>query len=493
MILNFSNDLQKDMAEAEVYEDWKRAAIKYDKKYRLDHWKNVDQTRRYDYASIRTRLEALRSLRESKDDHGLLFALNEGIHGNMGGMGGVSLYKKAKFGTKQLIVEYVEEIVSALEYLSKPKVTSISLEEKMEFFQRASHCFGRSALLLSGAGSLLYFHLGVVKALWEQDILPSIISGSSGGSVIAALVGTHSHDELEKIFDPEFISMEVRQDVGLLKYFSLFAKKQIPVEEVRALIARQIPDMTFEEAYDLTGININISVAPAELHQTSRLLNAVTSPNVLVREAVLASCSVPGVYPPVQLAARNVKGKRQPYLPSRKWVDGSLTEDLPIKRLSRLYGVNHTIVSQTNPLVLPFINENKTHNDFWEIVKHTTMVTTKEWMLSASRLLQKPIGHNAFLNKLVNGYVSVVSQTYTGDINILPSRRVNNLFTALSPRSLEEALALVMDGEKSTWPNIERIRIQGRVSRALDKVLENFEHEIISSAERKDSSREKRA
>jgi predicted acylesterase/phospholipase RssA len=50
-------------------------------------------------------------------------------------------------------------------------------------------------------------------------------------------------------------------------------------------------------------------------------------------------------------------GKRVPYLPGRKWVDGSVTHDLPSKRLSRLYGVNHHIVSQANPLITPFASD----------------------------------------------------------------------------------------------------------------------------------------
>ena len=50
-----------------------------------------DQTDLYDYLTIRTRIDKLRSLRANHDDHGLLFALNEGIHGNMGGMGNFTL------------------------------------------------------------------------------------------------------------------------------------------------------------------------------------------------------------------------------------------------------------------------------------------------------------------------------------------------------------------------------------------------------------------
>ena len=111
----------------------------------LDRWKAIDQSQRYDYASIRLRLDRLRRLRKRGDNRGLLFNLNEGIHGNMGGMGRSSLYEKARFGTKQLVVDYVDEIVSSLEHLAQPEVDDISIEEKLDFFQRADHCFGRSA------------------------------------------------------------------------------------------------------------------------------------------------------------------------------------------------------------------------------------------------------------------------------------------------------------------------------------------------------------
>jgi TAG lipase / steryl ester hydrolase / phospholipase A2 / LPA acyltransferase len=65
-----------------------------------------------------------------------------------------------------------------------------------------------------------------------------------------------------------------------------------------------------------------------------------SSPNVYVRAAVMASCAVPGVFPPVMLMAKNQHGERQPYLPTRKWVDGSIADDLPAKRLQRLYRTN---------------------------------------------------------------------------------------------------------------------------------------------------------
>jgi NTE family protein len=474
---------EKDMESAENYDQWAKAAIRHDKKHRLDHWKVTDESAHYDYVAIRDRLERLRELRAKSDSHGLLFALNEGIHGNMGGMGRPALYRKAKFATKQLIIDYVEEVAATLKYLASGRVRKIHLDEKVEFFQRASHCFGRSALLMSGAGTLLYFHLGVVKALWEQGLLPRIISGSSGGALVAALVGTHSDDELRKFFDPEFLAQEIEQEAGLMSYFSLRSQKQVPVGEMYELIAHMLPDLTFQEAQERTGLHINIPVAPAEIHQGSRLLNATTSPNVMIREAVLASCAVPGVYPAVTLAAKNEKGQKQSYLPSRRWIDGSVAEDLPIKRLSRLYGVNHTIVSQTNPLVLPFVNANKQQHSMWDILQHAGIMTTKEWALAAVRLVQKPAKHSPFVSKLLNTYSSIISQTYTGDINILPPTRTYNPTRLLSYRTKEEIIELIRNGERSTWPKIEMIRTQTKIGRTLDEILENYEESIVMNAQ----------
>ena len=52
--------------------------------------------------------------------------------------------------------------------------------------------------MMSGSGSLLYFHLGVAKSLLEADLLPSILSGSSGGSLVGTILSTHTNAELKE-------------------------------------------------------------------------------------------------------------------------------------------------------------------------------------------------------------------------------------------------------------------------------------------------------
>ncbi|MEL7313015.1 MAG: DUF3336 domain-containing protein, partial [Pseudomonadota bacterium] len=346
MVFSVPTVEELQMRRADTYQQWRRAAMAYDRKHRLDRWKKKDHSTQYDFVSVRERVTRLKALRAARDNQALLFNLNEGIHGNMDGMGRPDLYRRAKFGTKKLITQYVDEVSDAIEYIASDRVKDIPFDEKLDFFHRASHCYGRTALLMSGAGSLLFYHLGVVKALWEQTLLPTIMSGSSGGAFIAGMVGTRDPQELGELFDTDFLKQHATDRSEIRGWFNVM-RKRFEADEVWEVIERLIPDMTFQEAYECSGIHINISVAPAGEHQGSRLLNAITSPNVMVREAVLASCAVPGVYPPVTLAARGANGLRQAYLESKQWVDGSVADDLPAKRLSRLYGVNHTIVSQT--------------------------------------------------------------------------------------------------------------------------------------------------
>lgn len=474
--------LEQELAQANSYPQWRDVAQRLDEIQGLDYWKAIDRSQLYDYQSIRQRLDRLRQLRQAGDDRGLLYALNEGVHGNMGGMGRMSLYSKARFGTKQLITEFIEELVSAFHYLAEEAANDrIPLTEKYAFFHRASHCAGRSALMLSGSGSLFYFHLGVIKALWEQDLLPPILSGASGGALVSALVGTHSRAELERIFQPEYIRFEVEKETSLLNRFSLFDGAALSPSIIRDLFERLIPDLTFEEAYQRTGLYINVSVAPVEKHQKSRLLNAIASPDVLIREALLASSAFPGIFPAVGLMAKNQSGEKAPYLPARKWIDGSVSDDLPIRRVARLYGVNHFIVSQTNPVALPFVNESKEARGLG-ILRQALRNCTRECLLAGTKLISGP-SSNARAARFFRLSSSVLAQTYTGDINILPPRRFHNPLRLLSTRSTEEVMEMIKAGERATWPKLEAIRWQTMISRSLDDIVRRMETQLVSTAE----------
>ncbi len=471
--------LESAMDEAGSYEEWKQAAIEHDEESGAARWKAMDRSRRYDFVSIRERLDHLVHLRATNDDRGLLFALNEGIHGNMGGMGRSELYGKAKFGTKDLIEDYVEEIALALEHLASPAVDNIAFEEKLDFFQRASHCFGRSALMMSGSGTLLYFHLGVAKALWQETLLPYVISGSSGGAIIGSIICTRSDEELNEIFDADLLSTKDEASGFVDRFMSIFKTERVTTEDIWDALEEFLPDLTFQESFELTARHMNVSVAPAENHQKSRLLNADTSPNVFMREAVLASTAIPGFFPSVVLMAKNDKGERQAYNSSRRWVDGSISEDLPAKRLARLYGVNHYIVSQTNPYVIPFIDTTKRKTDAVSELKYAAIDTARTWINAGAAIFEKPLGWIPEVERLSNTALSLINQSYVGDITISPLKKIHNPLRALSRRSRDEIRELIDEGERATWPRIERIRIQTRISRTLDPILRSYEEQHI--------------
>lgn len=96
--------------------------------------------------------------------------------------------------TKKLIEDYMEEVVSQIEYIES--TSDFDAQGKIKFFSDTRQSFGRSALVLQGGTALALYHIGVVKALNEQGLLPRIISGTAIGSMIAALLCIHTDEEL---------------------------------------------------------------------------------------------------------------------------------------------------------------------------------------------------------------------------------------------------------------------------------------------------------
>lgn len=465
--------LKRELRDVNSYAEWKQLAIELDKANGLEAWKRNDVSHEFDHVEIRRRLDKLRKYRLGGDDHALLFTLNEGIHGNMGGMGNPELYNHALFGTKDVIVDYVEEIEASLLHILNSEDATITVEEKVDFFSRASHCFGRSALMLSGGGQLGNFHMGVIKALVEENLLPSVISGSSAGSIFAALVGTYTDEELHSFFEPKKLLIELEREST--KLMTLFRQRsQVKSHDLTQILKKMIPDLTFLEAYEKTGRKINISVAPLESNQKSRLLNAIASPNVLIHSAVMASCAIPGIFQPVTLMAKNKDGVVQEYLPDRKWVDGSMSNDLPAKRLSRLYRANHFIVSLTNPFVIPFVNDKSRKSNLITAASKWSKAIIQETSQFNYTLAKPFFKYWPRLATIASNLNSVVQQDYTGDINIMADFSVVGPINLLTPLTQDELAALISKGEQATWPKLENIRVTTLIGRLLDSIMDGY-------------------
>lgn len=463
-----------DARDFDSFEQWQAWVEEEDARTGQFDWREKESSRHYDYRAVRRRYRKLKDLREEGNDRGLLFALHEGVHGNMGRMGNPNLYVRSKIGTKHLIEDYIDEICLSLRHIDNVPDDVISDDEKWAFFDRVDNCFGRSALMLSGGAVLGYFHYGVVRAMFERNVLPNVISGSSAGSITAAVLGTHTDRELKKVFSPERLLLDAEYEANFLQRLLKPQGDHMDSKEIADNIAHLVPDLTFEEAFNKTGRHINITVAPASRHQTSRLLNNITSPNVYIRSAVQASCAVPGIYESVQLRAKNFKGGSEDYLPSRRWVDGSMDDDLPAKRLSRLYGVNHYIASQANPIVLPFVSHPESNN-FIDLVSRPYKAFAKEsvksWRSLANRL-NVPVPRRMRL--LADFFYQISMQKYTADITIMLNPRQVASLRLLSRPTAREVETLIRAGERATWPQINRIDLSMRVSRTVQEILSEY-------------------
>lgn len=460
--------LREALDEAHSYADWSSMAREFDRLTGRERWKERARSSLYDHAMIGEKLDRLRSLLEAGDTRGLMYEIEEGVHGNLGGMGKPTLHNKAYFGTKQLISDYIGTVAEALTRIDGAPPQEIPEADKLDLFRRASHCYGRTALMMSSGGMLMFFHFGVAKALFEQGVLPNVISGSSAGAIVAAVLGTRTDAELAGLFEPENLYFgevwkpsRIERMTGLRRIFGTEAFEQT--------FDRLIPDLTFREAYERSGRNISISVSPCERHQTPRLLNAITSPHVLIRSAVRASCAVPGMFEPVQLMARDSSGKAVPFLKSR-WIDGVFAADLPAKQLARLYGTNHYIVSYVNPVLLLTFRDHKTQGNGLKPVVDLFKGTARGALKATDRMVGKylPASSFAAAHKVAH---DLLSQDYVGDINITPQRRVFSPLRLVSPLTRREIHELMLEGQRQTWPRIEMIRLSSLISRTLDGIL----------------------
>lgn len=472
------NRLTRAMDDAWTYEEWFEAASELDRLDGLDKWREEQESGDYDYRLIASRTRLLSKLTRARDYDRLIFRLREELHGNLGNMANPALYQKARTGTKQNINQYLDAVTGALDLLCESEVEALPPMRKRRFLKRTARSFGRSALLLSGGAALGVFHLGVIDELEKQGLLPRVITGSSVGAIIAGIVATHTDAELANMLEPGRMDAEWRRVIAW--YEVMTGKGLLDPKMLQRSIKRNIQNMTFLEAYQHTGRILNISVSPAESHQFPRLLNYLTAPNVLIRRAALASSSIPGLFPPVQLNAKNFAGKSVAYMPHSRWIDGSVHGDIPKEKVNRLHNVNHYIVSQTNPHIVPFLGEEIEETGIrpflQDLIVKAPMVQVEHMLALVQQHFKLP-----GLGPMIKKAHAVVTQSYSGDITIYPERHGLSLGRIFANATPEEAAALVTEGRRASWPKIERIRNTTQISRKFDDCLQRLaeRHEFV--------------
>ena len=405
----------------------------------------------------------------------------------------------------RLLHEYRETVISALRAVAHAHYSdfecddAVSVAERIAFFNETRHSFGRSALLLSGGATLGMYHIGLVKALFEQDLLPRVISGASAGSTVAALLGVKTDRELAACFEYENINTrffttregdeENNGGVALPKNKRLgwwealittlppplpmlisgarrkFRKGYaLDIRTLEASLRENCGDYTFQEAFDRTGRIVNIVVTPTSSGRMPMVLNYLTSPHVYLWSASLASCAVPGVFEPVELRARGIDGREMPYFPQgQKWSDGSVENDLPMQRLSELFNVNFAIVSQVNPHAMLFAGTSLGSGPLARVIQFLKQ-QIKAWILNVS-LLSLQLG----LPGLGKGLLPLLTQRYEGDVTIVPRWGLNDLFELFKDPSKARFEACRLEGQRVTWPKMRRLSAECAIERVMDK------------------------
>ncbi|KAH0610480.1 uncharacterized protein H6S33_012007 [Morchella sextelata] len=479
------------------FADWEKAAKELDHLEGSEGWKSDPCSPDYDSDLISARLKQLDDARLSCDIGRMIFLIRTTLSRNLGEMGNIRLYKYSHTGTKRLIEKYIDSCLATLDTLISLPVTADAPSscEILESLINTRQAFGRTALLLSGGATFGMNHVGVMKALWEADLLPRIISGASAGSIVAAVLCTRTDDELPNILEEfPFGNLDVFEDgknpETILSRLARFLKigAWIDISHLTGVMRELVGDITFQEAYNRTRRILNICVTSASVYELPRLLNYVSAPNVLIWSAVAASCSVPFLFSAVSLLSKDPNtGLPVPWSPTpQRWIDGSVENDLPMTRLAEMFNVNHFIVSQVNPHVVPFLPK-----EFVISPDHAPAPPESSaagWGETVVKLAVGEVLHR--MNMLAEMGIfktsltkarSVLSQKYSGDITILPEVSYADFPKMLKNPTTEFMFQATLRGERATWPKLSRIRNHCAIELALDTAIHKIRTRVVFS------------
>ncbi|MGL5403395.1 MAG: patatin-like phospholipase family protein, partial [Acinetobacter sp.] len=372
----------------------------------------------------------------------------------------------------RIIENYVEEMSECLRYLASSECITFQLKEKIQFFKECQRAYGQPALMFSGGATLGLFHTGVCKALLEQDLMPRVLSGSSAGAIMTGMLGVSSADKIPELLEGEHFfsdAFQFRKISELIRGHGGIAD----VMYLKKFLMQNLGDVTFAEAYQQSKRHINIVIAPYNTAQNPRIMNALTAPNVLVWSAVLASCAVPVLFPPVHLTSKRYDGQHTPYLANTKWVDGSMRSDFPQEKMARLYNINYTIASQVNPHIVPFMQSDteRFRRDVLNWPKRIIRHQGKSLALEVMDLTRNYMGSFFPIRRVLDHGYGILGQRYYGDVNIIARYGLRHYSYMLKNPRPKLFKVLQQEGERATWLKISSIEIHARIGKTIEHCL----------------------
>ncbi|KAI1775617.1 hypothetical protein F4818DRAFT_383560 [Hypoxylon cercidicola] len=533
------------LRHAEVYEDWEHAALQLDNLKELNLWRNNPSSHHYDWTLINNRLNSIVEARESNDLQSLVDLVRSGLVRNLGNITAPRLYNRAFAGTKYMIEEYVMQVASAVEDINQRVATpahdkyahtyTLSTQRKLDFLHDSRQAFGRSTLVLQGGAMFGLCHLGVVKALFLQGLLPRIITGTATGALIASLVAIHTQDELPNVLKGDGINLsafEMRgrqaQDgrhswtpFGGTNWETLFRRIQrfwregyfLDVKVLEECVKANVGDLTFEEAYNRSKRVLNITVATAEQEGIPALLNYITAPNVvglfwnvaphmyrrpaqlIWTAAVASNASTPSLYGSRQttVLCKDVNGKIVPWAPAntyRAWTHASDKErKSPLSRVAQLFNVNHFIVSQARPYLIPFL-ESDMHGPSLFTARHKRAQMTGHLI----RVVGLEVRHRlrqldtlGLLPTSIRKFL-VDEEVPAASMTLVPKVTARDFVRLLETPTRETLDYWILRGERSVWPAVCALTVRCAVEYEIESAYQRARSLKAGDLRRKSSA-----
>jgi len=185
---------------------------------------------------------------------------------------------------------------------------------RIEDLEQRNRTQYENGLVLSGGGAKGFAHIGVLKALNEKGIYPDIISGTSAGSIIAALYADgNSPDEILEMFSGKDLYNLVQI---VLPKRGLFKMKDLLRLLKKYLRAHRIEELKIKTYICATNFS------------TGRIKYFYEGPII---KPIVASSSIPVLFQPILIN-------------EDLYVDGGMFANLPVEPLldkcERIIGVH---------------------------------------------------------------------------------------------------------------------------------------------------------
>ena len=181
---------------ARTFEEWQNSAAELDALDGAANWRAQEESDLYDFRLVKETTKRLRRGRRTSDTQSLMFVLSSVMDRHFAGIDSPPLYSRARTGTKLLIEDFILEVQRSLAVIASS--SSLTRSEKIAFFESCRASLGRTVLAMSGGGALALAHAGVVRTLIRRGLLPRVVSGTSGGSIVAGLMAICTDEVRER-------------------------------------------------------------------------------------------------------------------------------------------------------------------------------------------------------------------------------------------------------------------------------------------------------